>query len=116
MVRQIVPPALVIVMGIAWLLNVVGMLPGVDWLWTVGVAAVGILVLTFGGINRVTVVVCPTLIVASIFSVMRQTGRLSFDKEVPFLTIALGVFWLLASATKVPLPKALLPEEETRKP
>ncbi len=115
MVRQIVPPILVIVVGIAWLLNIMGILPGVDWLWTVSIAAVGIIVLTFGGVNRVTVVICPFLITASIFSVMRQTGRLPVDKEVPLLTIALGVFWLIASAIKIPLPQAFRPDAEPEK-
>ncbi len=111
MAKQVVPPILVVFAGVAWLLNVTDVFPGVDWLWTVSIATIGIIALTFGGINRVTVVVCPFLITASIFSVMRQSGVLSVDKEVPILTIALGVYWLIASVLNVPLPKMMPPDE-----
>ena len=105
MARKISPPLIVIMVGIAWLMNVMGVLAGVDWIWPAVLAGIGIAALAFGGVNRVTVVACPFLVTGSIFSVMRQTNRVTVEREVPYLTIALGLYWLIASALSVPMPK-----------
>jgi hypothetical protein len=65
-----------------------------------------------GGINRLTVVIGPFLLAASVCSVLRQTQRLPVDQEVPILTIILGVLWLLACLLRVPLPKAMEPGKD----
>lgn len=105
-------PILVILLGVTWLLNVLKILPGVDWIWTAGLAAVGILTLAVGGINKLTVVVGPFLMVASVCSILRQTGRLEIDREVPVLTIVLGCLLLLVQLLNLPLPEMLTPEEK----
>jgi hypothetical protein len=110
--KRFVVPILVILLGVTWLLNVLKILPGVDWIWTVGLAAVGILTLTVGGINKLTVVVGPFLMVASVCSILRQTGRLEIDREVPILTIVLGCLLLFVQFLNLPLPDMLKPEEE----
>ena len=65
---------LIITLGVAWLLNILQFLPGVDWMWTGGLGVCGILVVTAGGLNKVTFVVSPFLFVGSILSILRQTG------------------------------------------
>jgi hypothetical protein len=107
--RQFVIPILVILLGVTWLLNVLNIIPGVDWIWTVGLAAVGILTLAAGGINKLTVVTGPFFMVASVCSILRQTGRLELDREVPILTIVLGCLLLLVQLIKLPLPEILKP-------
>jgi len=109
---RFIVPILVILLGVTWLLNVLKILPGVDWIWTVGLAAVGILALAVGGINKLTVVVGPFLMVASVCSILRQTGRLEIDREVPILTIVLGGLLLVVQVLNLPLPEMLKPEQK----
>lgn len=110
--KQLIVPILIILLGVTWLLNVLKIVPGVDWIWTVGLAAVGIIALVLGGINKLSVVVGPFFIIASICSVLRQTGRLELDREVPILTIVLGFLLLLAQITNIPSPEILKPEDK----
>jgi len=110
--KQYVAPILIIVVGIGWLLNVQGIIPRVDWIWTCALAAVGILTLVVGGFDKLTVVVGPFLIVSSICSILRQTDKLSIEKEVPILTIILGVLLLVVHIVKLPTPEVLKEEKE----
>ncbi len=98
---------LVIALGVAWLLNTLNVIPGIDWIWTGGLGIAGILVLMMSGIDRVSVVIGPFLIVSSVLSVLRQTGRLRFDIEMPILAIMFGVLFLLAVALPFPKPHFL---------
>ncbi|MBI1370471.1 MAG: hypothetical protein GC162_17685 [Planctomycetes bacterium] len=95
---------LTIALGIAWLLNNMHIIRGVDWVWTILLAIVGILTIVLGGINKLSIVVGPFMIVASVLSVMRQTGHLSFDQEVPTLVIVLGALMFVATVFPVPKP------------
>src|SRR6476646_6026948 len=83
-----------IALGTAWLLNNVGVMPGVNWVWTLGLAAVAVVIVGASGVDKVTVVIVPLLILASIGSVLRQTGRISANYEVPSLVIAGGILIL----------------------
>jgi hypothetical protein len=104
---------MVILLGVTWLLNVLKIIPGVDWMWTVGLAAVGILTLAVGGINKLTVVIGPLFMVASVCSILRQTGRLEVDREVPILTIVLGCLLLLVQLINLPVPDILKTDKES---
>ena len=108
--KQYVAPILIIIVGVGWILNVQGVIPNIDWVWTCSLAAVGVLTLAIGGINKVTAVIGPFLIVSSICSILRQTDKLSIEMEVPILTIALGVFLLGVRILDLPSPE--IPEEE----
>lgn len=109
--KRIAVPILIILLGVTWMLNVLQVIPGVDWIWTVGLAAVGILSLAVGGFNKLTVVIGPFFVVASVCSILRQTGKLEIDLEVPILTIVLGCLLLLVQVLNLPLPGILQPEE-----
>jgi len=104
---RFVAPVLVLVLGVAWLLNVLDVYPAVDWMWTAGLAAVGILTLVVGGINKLTALVGPFLIAASFCSLLRQTGRLPVEREVPVLTIVLGILMLAVELLKLRTPDVL---------
>jgi len=93
---------LIISLGIAWLLNSMGIIPRVDWIWVAGLGVSGLLLLTLGGLERFNFVVGITLIVASILSVLRQTGVLETRIEAPVLFITVGVLMLLAYILKIP--------------
>ena len=114
-VKGFVVPVLVTVLGVTWLLNVLNVLPRVDWIYTVGLAAVGVLTLLVGGINKLTAVVGPFLMVASICSLLRQLDALPIDREIPILTIVLGILMLIAQVFSLPLPEILKPEDVQEK-
>jgi hypothetical protein len=98
-------PVLLITVGSGWLLSTAGVMPGVDWIWTLGLAVVGMLTFVVGRFDKVTAVVGPFLIIASCLSVLRQTGRLHVDLEVPILVITAGVLTLVARAPMIPAPR-----------
>ena len=79
--------------------------------WSIGLATVGILSVAVGGFNKVSIVTGPFLIIASVFSVMRQTGKINIVLEVPILVIVLGVLMLISQLSKLPLPDALKEKE-----
>ena len=106
---------LVIALGAAWLLNTLGVIPGVDWLWTGGLGVAGILVIAANGINKFTFVIGLFLLVGSVFSVLRQTGRLRADIEIPVLFIIFGVLLLLSLLLPLATPEFLREEQPDEK-
>ena len=115
-IQSIAISLLTIAIGVAWLLNTMGILPGVNWLWTGALGVTGILVLALGGINKLTIVTGPFLIIASIFSILRQTGRVDVNHEVPMLVIVLGFLMLLSQLLRVPAPGWMQQPMGARKP
>ena len=103
--QKLLAPILVIIVGVTWLLNVLGIMPGVDWIWTIGLATTGLLTIILGKTNTTTVITGPFLIVASICSILRQTDRLTLDREIPILIIVLGILMLLSQFIKPPASK-----------
>ena len=103
--KTLLLPVLLITVGTGWLLTTLGVAPGIDWVWTLGLAVVGLLTFAVGGFDKVTVVIGPFFILASCLSVLRQTDRLHVDVEVPILVIIAGFLLLIARTTVVPIPK-----------
>lgn len=103
--RRLVVAILTIVVGVAWLLNVLKTVPGVDWVWTLGLAAVGVLTLAVSGLNKLSIVAGPFLVLVSVCSLLRGTHRLSVDREIPILVIALGTLILVSQLSRLPLPE-----------
>jgi hypothetical protein len=101
---SIVLPLLIITLGVGWLLTTNGIGEGIDWIWTLLLAFVGIVVLAVNGIDKSTIVVGPFFLVASVFSVLRQTRRLSENMEVPILVIVIGALLLVARHPAIPAP------------
>ncbi len=97
-------PILIITVGVGWLLTIHDIVPGVNWVWTLSLAVAGLLILAIGGIDKVTFVLGPFLIASTFFSLMRQTGRISIDTEVPSLMIVFGTLMLLARLLHIPVP------------
>ncbi len=105
---SLIVPTLMITVGIGWLLTTLGVVPLVDWVWTLGLALVGVLTLGLDGIDKVTIAVGPFFLLAALLSVLRQTGRLSVNVEVPVLTIAAGVLLLVVRSSAIPAPRWLI--------
>jgi len=102
---MIILAVLIIALGIAWLLNTLNVIPGVDWLWTGGLGVAGILILTVTAMNRFTFVIGSFLLVGSVCSILRQTGRLRPDIELPVLFIILGALILLSLLLPLATPE-----------
>jgi hypothetical protein len=96
--------ALILALGIAGLLNELDVVPGVNWIWTLGLAVVGLLVILFGGYNKASMVVGPFVLIGAVLSFLRQTGNLSQTIEVPILTVVLGLLLLVVYLLRVPDP------------
>lgn len=107
-------PVLIITLGTGWLLTVQGILPGVNWVWVVGLGMAGVLTMALGGIDKFTMLVGPFLIVSSGFSLLRQTGRLTVDSEVPCLVILFGILLLIVQLSPLQAPKWLIVPPEER--
>ena len=103
--KTLIFPLLLITLGTGWLLTTLGVAPGVNWAWTLGLAVLGFLTVIVGGFDKVTAVVGPFLVIASCLSLLRQTGRLELDIEIPILVIVAGVLILVARLPAVPPPK-----------
>ena|SRR5213593_2818545 len=110
--KGVVISLVIIALGSSWLLNPLEVIPGVDWVWTVGLGISGLLVMTLGGLNKLTFVMGSFLIVSSVLSVLRQTGRLRVDLEMPILFILVGFVLLLANLFRLRTPGVLRREEE----
>jgi LiaF transmembrane domain len=107
MKKKLIVPIFTILVGITWLLNVMGIMPSIDWMWTLGLAIAGVLCIVIGGLNKRTVVTGPFLIVASICSLLRQTEILRSDYEIPVLVIAFGLLMLISQLPRFNTPEAL---------
>lgn len=97
-------PLLLIALGSGWLLTAMGFALGIDWIWTIGLAMLGATILLLGGVDKMTIVLGPLFFSAAGLSLLRQTGGLSFEIEVPILIILSGVLMLLARAPQIPSP------------
>ncbi len=93
---------LIIALGVAWLLNVTKVIPGVDWVWVMGLGVSGILLLAFAQLDRFNFVVGVSLIVSSVLSVLRQTGKLVVNIEAPVLFITVGILLFLSQLLPIP--------------
>ena len=115
--KSVVVPILLITVGFGWLLTAQEVIPGVNWVWVLGLGIVGVLTFALGGVNKFTVVVGPFLIVCTIFSLLRQTGRMSIDTEIPALVILAGFLLLIVQFLRIPLPNWLVtpPSNRNRK-
>jgi len=102
--KALAVPILIMALGCAWLLKALNIIPGVDWIWIIGLGGLGILVLALGGWNRLSVVVGGMLLVSSAFSLIRQMGYLTSQVEVPCLIIVFGGLLLFVQLANVPMP------------
>jgi hypothetical protein len=105
--RTLIFPLLLVAVGSGWLLSALEVLPDVNWVWTFGLAAAGILPIVVGGIDKASVVVGPLFLAASGLSAMRQLGRIPLEIELPILVILTGLLVLLAHHPAFPAPKWL---------
>lgn len=95
--KTIICAVAVIGIGVAWLLNAAGFMPPVEWVWTIGLALMGVLVLVINGLDKATAVVGPFLIIGALFSFLRQMGKIEIRFEAPILFLIFGVLLLISA-------------------
>jgi len=110
----LIAPLLLIAVGAGWLLTVLGIVPGINWIWTLGLTSVGFLTFAVGGFDKVTFVIGSFFISAGSLSVLRQAGRLSLDVEIPILVMLSGVLLLIARSPAIAAPNWTKPPVEER--
>ena len=113
---SLIVPVLLIAVGTGWLLATLGIATKILWIWTLSLGAVGALTFLVWGFDKVTVVIGPLFLLASILSVLRQTERITMNAEVPLLVIAAGVLSLVAHLQSVPVPAWLQLDQPGKKP
>ncbi|QDU00248.1 hypothetical protein [Gimesia aquarii] len=112
--KTLILPLLIISIGIGWLLTTLGIVPGINWIWTLGLAVVGLLSFAVSGIDKSTVVIGPFFLISSCLSVLRQTGRITLDVEVPILVIVVGCLLLVARNKSIPIPDWVVLESKEK--
>lgn len=102
--QPLIGSILLIILGSGWLLNNLNLIPGINWIWILGLGVLGVITIAFGGINKLTVIGGPFLMIASVLSTLRQTGRLELDHEIPILMIVLGLLTFVSYVAPIPEP------------
>jgi len=102
---------LLVGLGGGWLLSNLGFIPPVAWAWSIGLAIVAVLAVALSGFDKVSIVVGGFFLLASVLSVLRQTGTISIDVEVPSLVMAAGLLILIARSRAIPTPRWILKSE-----
>src|SRR6476469_845847 len=95
-------PILLIVLGLGWLLKNLGWLPGVEWLWILGLAGTGIGILAVDGITKSSIVSGPLLITAGFMSYFYQFYGLGWRFILPIMAILAVLLMLLARMPAIP--------------
>jgi hypothetical protein len=113
---SLIAPLFLIAVGSGWLLTSFGIMPGVDWIWTMGLAMVGFGTFAVSGIDKVSIVLGSFFGLASVLSVLRQTGAIQIDVELPILVICAGVLLLLARTPAIPFPQWVIQELSAEPP
>lgn len=114
--KTLILPLLLITVGAGWLLSALGVAPSIDWIWTLGLAVVGLLTIAISGIDKFSVVVGPFFCIASGLSILRQSDRLRLELEVPILVIVAGVLLLIARLPAIRVPTWVIPERAPQQP
>ena len=102
--QALILSVLLITVGVGWLLATMGITPDINWVWSLGLLATGILTFILYGFNKATVIAGGFFLIAGVLSVLRQTGRIRVDVEIPVLVIACGVLLLVCQLRIIPAP------------
>jgi chromate transport protein ChrA len=100
-------PVVLIVLGLAWLLNSLDLLPEVHWVWIVGLAGAGVAIMALDGITKSSIIAGPLLILAGLLSFCRQYYGLQWRFIIPVMLIAAGILMLVARVPAIPESRKL---------
>lgn len=100
--RDATLPIVLIVLGVAWLLNSLNWLPEIHWVWIAGLAGAGIAIMVLDGLTKSSIVAGPLLILAGILSFCRQYYGFGWRFMIPIMLISAGVLMLIARSPSIP--------------
>lgn len=100
--KKFVLPIAIMLIGAAWTLNVIKAIPGVDWLWILLLAGIGLIALTQVKNHRSKLISGGFFLTAAAGEAFRQAGRLPPEWEIPLLIIVVGLLMLLAQLLPAP--------------
>jgi hypothetical protein len=103
--NALVVAILLITLGTAWLLEIHHIGAPVSWPWPMLLTVIGALFLLVYGLNKITVVLGPFLIIGAVTNVLCQVNWMSVRSVIPSLVVAAGVLILLAYLLPLPLPE-----------
>ena len=103
----IVSAGLIITFGICGLLNNLNFLDPVDWFWVGGLAVTGKMLFYLSGLNKVSFVLGPFLLFASLLSIFHQLDMLPWSIMLPLLIIVFGGLLLGAFILRLKMPESL---------
>ena len=89
-------PVIVIVLGSAWLLTSLKVLPQIDWVFVLLLALFGILMLIIRPLSRGRLVAGATMLSIAIGEVLQDLAMISRTVEIPALVILGGLYALIA--------------------
>lgn len=95
-------PVIITALGLAWLLKIVFVEASIDWVWVILLIVVGGLLLIKRPLERVRLAIGLWMLIAAVSSILRQSGLMAADIEVPILIIAFGLLAALAQALPGP--------------
>uniref|UniRef100_A0A7C2JYT8 Uncharacterized protein n=1 Tax=Schlesneria paludicola TaxID=360056 RepID=A0A7C2JYT8_9PLAN len=96
---------LITAVGIGWLLTSLGYGPGINWVWIMALGVAGVLTfIVSGGVDKASIVVGPFFLISSGLSILRQSGQLKADTEVPILVITVGLLMFVSQLRFIPVP------------
>ncbi len=97
----------IMAVGVCGLLNNLDVLPGVGWFPPGGLAVAGGLLFLLTGVNKLSFVLGPFLLVGAVLSVLHQLGRVETSIVLPLLLILFGLLLLLSFVLHLKMPEAL---------
>jgi hypothetical protein len=111
-------PVLVITFGVGWLMQAheVGGPPAVGWIWVLMSAVLGVVVVAVAGLDKLTAVLGPMLVLIGLLIYLFQRGLLDLRTEVPLAIIVLGALMLGSRLSNLPRPNWLIVDEDRSVP
>ena len=97
-------PIVLVLVGVITLLGQYGIMPSINQIWTIGLAAAGVLTFLLNGYNKSSFVFGTFLILSSGMSILRTQELMDIAKEIPILFIALGTLMLISRSNAIPPP------------
>ena len=97
-------PIVLVLVGVITLLGQYGIMPSINQIWTIGLAAAGVLTFLLNGYNKSSFVFGTFLILSSGMSILRTQELTDIAKEIPILFIALGTLMLISRSNAIPPP------------
>ncbi len=95
-------PIVLIVLGLSWLLKSLDWMPDAHWLWILGLAGAGVVVLVLDGVTKSSVVAGPLLILAGALYFAHQFYQLGWRFILPVMLVAAGCLMLVARSAAIP--------------